>query len=115
MASGLVASAHKHNVRDVGRLRDERTSARTRPASARGSAPRASRGGPSAENIAWHSSVSSGGVLAAAKGLNEAMHNETPPNDGHRRNMLSDAYHRIGIDVIRDADGKVWLTEDFAN
>jgi hypothetical protein len=29
--------------------------------------------------------------------------------------MLNDAYHRIGIDVIRDAEGKVWLTEDFAN
>jgi hypothetical protein len=29
--------------------------------------------------------------------------------------MLSDAYHRIGTDVVRDASGKVWLTEDFAN
>jgi hypothetical protein len=28
--------------------------------------------------------------------------------------MLDDAYRRIGIDVIRAADGRVWLTEDFA-
>jgi uncharacterized protein YkwD len=114
MTSGLVASAHKHNlVMSAGcgmkhQCPDE-PSLGTR-ISAEGISWRAI-----AENIAWHSSVSSSGVLAAAKGLNESMHNEVPPDDGHRRNMLNDAYHRIGIDVIRDADGQVWLTEDFAN
>ena len=114
MAAGLVASAHKHNVRmstgcgmqhqcpdedSLGtRITDEGITWRA-----------------VAENIGWHSSVSSSGVLAAAKGLNEAMYNEVPPNDGHRRNMLNEAYHRIGIDVYRAADGKVWLTQDFAN
>jgi uncharacterized protein YkwD len=114
MTSGLVASAHKHNVRMsagcgmVHQCADE-ASLGSR-ISTEGISWRAV-----AENIAWHSSVASSGVQAAAKGLNEAMHNETPPNDGHRRNMLSGTYTRIGIDVIRDADGEVWLTEDFAN
>jgi uncharacterized protein YkwD len=114
MTSGLVASAHKHNLRMsagcgmVHQCSDE-ASLGSR-ISTEGIAWQAV-----AENIAWHSSVSSSGVLAAAEGLNDSMHNETPPNDGHRRNMLSDAYHRIGIDVIRDAKGEVWVTEDFAN
>ena len=114
MASGLIASAHQHNLRmsagcGMNHQCPDEASLGAR-ISAEGISWRAV-----AENIAWHSSVSSGGVLAAAKGLNESMHNETPPDDGHRRNMLNDAYHRIGIDVIRDANGQVWLTEDFAN
>jgi uncharacterized protein YkwD len=114
MTSGLVASAHTHNLRmsagcgmnhqcpDEASLGDRIT--------AEGISWRAV-----AENIAWHSSVSSSGVLAAAQGLNTSMHAETPPDDGHRRNMLNDGYHRIGIDVIRDASGQVWVTQDFAN
>ena len=114
MTSGLVASAHKHNlVMSAGCGMAHQCAGEASLGSrisAEGISWRAV-----GENIAWHSSVPSSGVLAAAKGLNESMHNETPPDDGHRRNMLSDTYHRIGIDVIRDADGKVWLTEDFAN
>jgi uncharacterized protein YkwD len=114
MASGLVASAHKHNL-----VMAAGCGMKHQCPDEAGLGPRISAEGISwraiAENIAWHSSVSSSGVLAAARGLNESMHNEVPPDDGHRRNMLNDAYHRIGIDVIRDADGEVWLTEDFAN
>jgi len=114
MASGLVASAHKHNL-----VMSAGCGMKHQCPDEAGLGPRISAEGISwraiAENIAWHSSTSSSGVLAAAKGLNESMHNEVPPDDGHRRNMLNDAYHRIGIDVIRDADGQVWLTEDFAN
>jgi uncharacterized protein YkwD len=114
MASGLVASAHKHNLlmaAGCGMMHQcpDEASLGAR-ISAEGIVWQAV-----AENIAWHSSVSSSGVLAAAKALNESMYNETPPDDGHRRNMLNDAYHRIGIDVIRDANGEVWVTEDFAN
>jgi len=114
MTTGLVASAHKHNLlmsAGCGMMHQ-----------CPGEASLGSRISTEgivwqavAENIAWHSSVSSSGVLAAAKGVNESMYNETPPDDGHRRNMLNDAYHRIGIDVIRDANGEVWVTEDFAN
>jgi uncharacterized protein YkwD len=114
MTSGLVASAHKHNLLMSAGCGMTHQCAGEASLGARISAEGISWRAV-AENIAWHSSVQSSGVLAAAKGLNEAMHNETPPDDGHRRNMLSDTYHRIGIDVIRDADGKVWLTEDFAN
>ena len=114
MASGLVASAHKHNlVMAAGCGMSHQC-----PGEA-GLGARISAEGISwravAENVGWSGPISSSGVLAAAKGLNESMHNETPPNDGHRRNMLNETYHRVGIDVIRDADGKVWLTEDFAN
>jgi uncharacterized protein YkwD len=114
MASGLVASAHKHNLRMAAGCGMQHQCSGETSLGARISAEAISWRAI-AENIAWHSSVSSGGVLAAAKGLNDAMHAETPPDDGHRVNMLNDAYHRVGIDVIRDANGRVWLTEDFAN
>jgi uncharacterized protein YkwD len=54
-------------------------------------------------------------IVKAAKGLTTSMYNETPPDDGHRRNLLSTSFHHIGIDVIRDASGKVWLTQDFSS
>ena len=54
-------------------------------------------------------------VTASANGLTTSMYNEKPPNDGHRKNLLSTAYKHIGIDVIRDAKGTVWLTQDFSS
>ena len=114
MAAGLVASAHKHNLRMSAGCGMEHQCPGEASLGSRITAEGISWQAI-AENIAWHSSVPSSGVLAAATGLNDAMHSETPPNDGHRRNMLNGAYHRIGIDVIRGADGRVWLTEDFAN
>jgi uncharacterized protein YkwD len=114
MTSGLVASAHEHNLRMSSGCGISHQCA--------GEASLGSRISAEgivwqdvAENVAWHSSVSSSEVLAAAKALNESMDNETPPNDGHRRNMLNGAYSRIGVDVIRDVKGEVWVTEDFAN
>lgn len=50
-----------------------------------------------------------------ASGLHRSMMNETPPNDGHRRNLLSSTFHRIGISIFVDAHNTIWLTEDFAN
>ncbi|EFH88371.1 CAP domain-containing protein [Ktedonobacter racemifer] len=50
-----------------------------------------------------------------ASGLHRSMMNETPPNDGHRRNLLSSTFHRIGISIFVDAHNTLWLTEDFAN
>jgi uncharacterized protein YkwD len=114
MASGLVASAHKHNLRMAAGCGMQHQCSGEASLGSRISAEGISWRAI-AENIAWHSTVSSSGVLAAAEGLNDAMHAETPPDDGHRVNMLNVAYHRIGIDVIRDASGRVWLTEDFAN
>lgn len=54
-------------------------------------------------------------IAAMAVGLTQDMLNETPPNDGHRLNILSSSYTRIGIAVLRDSAGTVWLTQDFAN
>jgi uncharacterized protein YkwD len=116
MASGLVASAHKHNLTmSAGCGLKHQCSGES------GLGTRISAEGVTwravAENIGWSSRAANttSAILAAASGLNTSMHNETPPDDGHRRNMLSASYHRIGIDVIRDASGQVWLTQDFAN
>jgi uncharacterized protein YkwD len=62
------------------------------------------------ENIAYNSNRSQAGVLA----LQAAMYGEQPPNDGHRRNILSSAFVHVGVDVIDDAvHHRVWLVTDF--
>jgi len=57
-----------------------------------------------AGNNAWN------GILR----IYNAMMGEKPPDDGHRRNLLSTSFQRIGIAVHIDGKGLVWLTEDFA-
>jgi uncharacterized protein YkwD len=47
--------------------------------------------------------------------LHQGMMAEKPPDDGHRRNLLSPDFHRIGISIYVDAKNTLWLTEDFAN
>ena len=54
-------------------------------------------------------------IAQMAKELTRAMLNERPPNDGHRKNILSSAFHHIGIAIFRDRHGTVWLTQDFSN
>ncbi|TDU01946.1 uncharacterized protein YkwD [Streptomyces sp. 846.5] len=51
----------------------------------------------------------------SAVGLTQMMLDEKAPDDGHRRNILSTGFSRVGIAVLRDANGTVWLTQDFAN
>ncbi|GCE30382.1 hypothetical protein KDA_58660 [Dictyobacter alpinus] len=64
-----------------------------------------------AENIG----VGYGDPTTASVGLNKAMFGEQPPDDGHRRNILSTSCTMIGIDVLVDtAHSRIWLTEDFA-
>lgn len=63
-------------------------------------------GGPESANAA--------AIASMAITLTQDMLDEHAPNDGHRRNMLSTAFHHIGIAVIRDSHGNVWLTEDFS-
>ncbi|MFD8497196.1 sigma-70 family RNA polymerase sigma factor [Amycolatopsis sp. NPDC059657] len=53
-------------------------------------------------------------ITRMALGLTQSMIDEKPPNDGHRKNILSSSFTRIGIVVTRDARGTVWLTHDFA-
>jgi uncharacterized protein YkwD len=64
-------------------------------------------GGPVADTTA--------AIAQMAVGLTQDMLNETPPDDGHRLNILGTAYTHIGIAVFRDSSGTVWLTQDFSN
>lgn len=63
-----------------------------------------------AENIGWNGQATDDGAVA----IQWMFYNETPPNDGHRRNILSTATTQVGISVVDDGRGKVWVTEDFA-
>jgi uncharacterized protein YkwD len=47
--------------------------------------------------------------------IHQSMMAEKPPDDGHRRDLLSKDFHRIGISMYIDAHNTLWLTEDFAN
>lgn len=105
----LVDSAHTHNVKmaDANQLSHQL-------AGEAGLGDRITAAGyrwsTVGENIAWNSNRSEAGVLA----LQDSMYNETPPDDGHRRNILSSSFTEVGIDVIEDpAHGKVWLVTDF--
>jgi len=54
-------------------------------------------------------------IARMAVGLTQDMLNEKPPDDGHRLNILSSAFQHIGIAVLRDSSGTVWMTQDFSN
>jgi uncharacterized protein YkwD len=64
-------------------------------------------GGPVADTTA--------AIAQMAVGLTQSMLNEKPPDDGHRRNILSATFTHVGIAVYRDGSGTVWLTQDFSN
>jgi uncharacterized protein YkwD len=56
-----------------------------------------------------------GGVAAAALELTQSMLDETAPSDGHRHNLLSRDFRFIGLAVLVDPSGMVWMTQDLAN
>ncbi|MGW7004718.1 CAP domain-containing protein [Streptomyces sp. NPDC054933] len=60
-------------------------------------------------------STASQDIAAMAVSLTQGMLDEQPPNDGHRQNILSSGFTHIGIAVHRDAQGTVWMTQDFSN
>jgi uncharacterized protein YkwD len=64
-------------------------------------------GGPVADSTAL--------IAQMAVVLTNDMLNEKPPNDGHRQNILNNAFHHIGIAIRRDKSGTVWMTQDFSN
>ena len=47
--------------------------------------------------------------------LTQDMLNEKPPDDGHRLNLLSGTFRHIGMAIVRDADGTLWMTQDFSD
>jgi len=56
------------------------------------------------------------GAWAAIKtNIEQGMLNEQPPNDGHRRNLLSSVFQQVGVGIYIDAKGLIWVTEDFTN
>jgi uncharacterized protein YkwD len=69
------------------------------------------------ENVGEGSRVSDtpDAIAQMAMDLTRAMLDERPPDDGHRKNILSSAFHHIGIAIFRDRHGTVWLTQDFSN
>jgi uncharacterized protein YkwD len=80
----------------------------------------------SAENVSWNSvgeNIGYGGpvdrtdaaVVGMGKRLTESMLAETPPNDGHRRNILNAGFRHVGIVLYQDTKGTVWMTQDFSS
>jgi len=65
------------------------------------------QGGPVADTPA--------AIARMAVMLTQGMLSEKPPSDGHRQNILSSSFTRIGIAIYRDPSGTVWLTQDFSN
>jgi uncharacterized protein YkwD len=64
------------------------------------------------ENIGWSGQ---GTALDKIMWLFNTMMDEQPPNDAHRKNILSPHFTRTGIGIyVEDASGRLWLTEDFA-
>ena len=68
------------------------------------------------ENIGFGSSGSGDAdLIKAANGLTDSMLAETPPDDGHRKNLLSSGFKHIGLSVVHDSKGITWMTQDFVN
>ncbi|AEV87264.1 hypothetical protein ACWT_6249 [Actinoplanes sp. SE50] len=65
------------------------------------------------ENIGYASTRSEAETIATANGITDSMLAEVAPNDGHRRNLLNKDFTRIGLSVVRDGKGLVWVTQDF--
>jgi uncharacterized protein YkwD len=109
MNSQLIQSAHLHNIA----MREANTLSHQLPGEA-DLGKRISAQGVNWSMVAENIGYGWGDARQAALDLNRSMFAEQPPNDGHRRNILSNA-NVVGIDVIVDTqNSKVWLTEDFA-
>ena len=116
LLSGLNRSAHKHNLVMEGSCGMSHQCPGEASLGARISAEGV-HWTSCGENIGWsgpHPNTTSA-IVNAAEGLTTSMYNETPPDDGHRLNLLSSSFHHMGIDVVRDSSGKVWLTQDFSS
>lgn len=66
-----------------------------------------------AENIDYsYISAYSDAWTAIKTHTEKGMLAEQPPNDGHRKNLLSTSLVQIGISVLIDSQGRAWVTED---
>jgi uncharacterized protein YkwD len=112
-SSLLVDSAHRHNLTMVaGNQLSHQLSNEA------GLGARISQAGVQWSSVGENIGYSSDYLHStdAVTGLNQDMLNEQPPDDGHRRNILSKDFTLVGVDVFIDmTNHKVWLTEDFAH
>jgi uncharacterized protein YkwD len=68
------------------------------------------------ENIGYGSAgASAAEIVKAANGLTDSMLAEAAPDDGHKKNLLNTGFKYVGLSVVRDSKGLVWMTEDFVN
>jgi len=68
------------------------------------------------ENIGYRSAgASDTAIVKAANAVTDSMLAEVAPDDGHKKNLLSSGFKRIGLSVVRDSNGLVWMTQDFVN
>ena len=68
------------------------------------------------ENIGYRSAgASDAAIIQAANATTDSMLAEVAPDDGHKKNLLSKDFTRIGLSVVRDSKGLVWITQDFVN
>jgi uncharacterized protein YkwD len=105
----LAAAAHAHNVKIA--AADQLSHQLSGEA---GLGERISDAGYRWSAVAENVGVTTNRSQAGALSLQDLMYNETPPNDGHRRNILSSSYTEVGVDVVEDsAHGKIWLVTDF--
>jgi hypothetical protein len=65
--------------------------------------------------------IAAAGLRARACGENVAhaatvvlAHRSLYASPSHRANLLSTTFDRVGVGVVRDADGSVWVAEEFA-
>jgi uncharacterized protein YkwD len=66
------------------------------------------------ENIGFNFGGSGdAGLVEAANKSADGMLAEVPPNDGHRKNLLSSGFTKIGLSVIRSGNGRIFVTQDF--
>ncbi len=114
--SGLDACAAAHNLRMADGCGLSHQCPGEPPLSARETAAgivwtaageNVGRGGPVADTDS--------AIAEMVVSLTQAMINERPPDDGHRLNIMSTDFTRVGIAVYRDGSGTGWLTQDFAN
>ena len=53
-------------------------------------------------------------IVQNTNAMTQSMLNEGP-GGGHHDNLMSKGFHRIGLAVVRDSSGKIWISQDFAN
>ncbi|MGI5835839.1 MAG: CAP domain-containing protein, partial [Chloroflexota bacterium] len=68
--------------------------------------------GRAAENLGLVQGCNNGEAVAKN---HEKMMAETPPNDGHRQNILDSRLKKVGIGVYRTLDGRVYYICDFTD